>query len=84
MASLTVPNLPEDMHHALQARAALNRRSVEAEVREILAGALKPETRVRIGDALAALGSKIGLTNQDGELFNQLRDKTPAEPPQFE
>jgi hypothetical protein len=44
----------------------------------------KPETRVRLGEALAALGRKIGLTNEDFEVFQQVRDKTPAEPLRFE
>jgi antitoxin FitA len=34
--------------------------------------------RVRMGDALAELGDKIGLTNEHCEVFNQVRDKTPA------
>ena len=38
------------------------------------------ETRVRMGDALAALGRTIGLTNEDFEIFDRVRDKTPAEP----
>jgi plasmid stability protein len=46
--------------------------------------AVKPETRVRLGEALAALGREIGLTNEDFEVFNQERDKTPAEPLRFE
>lgn len=32
---------------------------------EILAVAVKPESRVRLRDALAALGRKVGLTNGD-------------------
>ena len=84
MAMLTVRNLPDDIHRALRVRAAQHGRSTEAEVREILATAVKPESRVRLGDALAALGRKVGLTNKDFEVFNQVRDKTPAEPPRFE
>ena len=84
MAMLTVRNLPDDIHRALRVRAAQHGHSTEAEVREILAIAVKPETRVRLGEALAALGSKIGLTNEDFEVFNQERDKTPAEPLKFE
>jgi plasmid stability protein len=84
MAMLTVRNLPDDVHRALRVRAAQHGRSTEAEVREILASAVKPETRVRVGDALAALGRKIGLTNEDFEVFDRVRDKTPAEPPRFE
>ena len=54
MAMLTVRNLPDDVHRALRVQAALHGHSTEAEVREILAIAVKPETRVRLGDALAA------------------------------
>ena len=84
MAMLTVRNLPDDVHRALRVQAALHGRSTEAEVREILATAVKPEARVRMGDALAALGRKIGLTNEDFEIFDRVSDKTPAEPPRFE
>ncbi|MYN09847.1 FitA-like ribbon-helix-helix domain-containing protein [Pseudoduganella aquatica] len=81
MAMLTIRNLPEDVHRALRVRAALHGRSTEAEVREILASAVKPEARVRMGDALAALGREIGITDDDLETMIQTRDKTPDEPP---
>lgn len=84
MAMLTVRNVPDDVHRALRVRAALHGRSTEAEVREILASAVKPETRVRLGDALAALGRTIGLTNEDVEILDRVRDRTPAEPPKLE
>jgi plasmid stability protein len=84
MAMLTVRNLPDDVHRALRVQAALHGRSTEAEVREILAMAVKPEARVRVGDALAALSRKIGLTNEDFEVFDRVSDKTPAEPLRFE
>lgn len=84
MAMLTVRNLPDDVHRALRVRAARHGRSTEAEVREILACAVNPETRIRLGDALAALGRKIGLTDEDVEVFQQVRNKTPAEPLKFE
>jgi antitoxin FitA len=84
MAMLTVRNLPDDVHRALRVRAAQHGHSTEAEVREILAAAVKPESRVRLGDALAALGREIELTNEDFDVFNQVRDKTPAEPLRFE
>jgi len=84
MAMLTVRNLPDDVHRALRVQAALHGQSTEAEVREILAIAVKPESRIRLGDALSALGRKIGLTDKDFETFNQVRDKTPATPLSFE
>ena len=51
MAMLTVRNLPDEVHRALRMRAAQHGRSTEAEVREILAAAVKPAIRVRVGDA---------------------------------
>ncbi len=84
MAMLTIRNLPDDVHRALRVRAAQHGRSTEAEVREILAVAVKPASRIRLGDALEALGRNIGLTQEDVEVFEHLRDKTPAEPLRFE
>lgn len=84
MAMLTIRNLPDNVHRALRVRAAMHGQSTEAEVREILASVVKPETRVRMGDALAELGQKIGLTNKDFKIFKQVSDKTPAKPLSFE
>jgi plasmid stability protein len=80
MAILTVRNVPDDVHRALRVRAARHGRSTEAEVREILAAVVNPEKRVRMGDALSAIGSKIGLVIKDFVVFDGLRDKTPAKP----
>jgi hypothetical protein len=84
MAILTVRNLPDEVHRALRVRAAQNGHSTEAEVREIIALAVKPESRILLGDVLAALSHKIGLTNEDLEMLKLVRDKTPAEPLSFE
>ena len=84
MAILTVRNVPDDVHRALRVRAARHGRSTEAEVREILASVVKPEKRVRVGEALAAIGRKIGLTNEDFAVFESVRDKTPAKPLRFD
>jgi plasmid stability protein len=70
---LTVRNRPDDVHRALRARAAQHGRSAEAQVREILARAVKPQTRLRLGDALSQLGRKMGLTNADFELAVKAR-----------
>jgi len=53
-------------------------------VREILAAAVKPEKRVRVGDALSAIGRKIGLTNADVDALERSRNKTPAKPLRFD
>ena len=84
MAMLTIRNLPDEVHRALRVQAAHHGRSTEAEVREILKVAVKPESRVRLGDALAALSREIGLTHEDIESLQPLTDKTPAEPLRFE
>jgi len=84
MAMLTVRKLPDDVHRALRVQAALHGRSTEAEAREILAVAVLPETRVRLGDALAALGRDVGLTNEDIEALDKARDRAPAQPLGFE
>ena len=45
---------------------------------------MKPAKRVRLGDALAALGRKVGLTDEDIAAIDQARDKSPAKPMKFE
>ncbi len=80
MAILTVRNIPEEVHRALRVRAASRGHSTEAEVRSILADAVKPP--VRMGDALARIGRKAGLTDKDLDAL--ARRKAPAQPVQFE
>ncbi len=84
MAMLTVRNLPDEVHRALRVQAALHGHSTEAEVREILAAAVKPPSRVLLGDARAALGRRVGLTNEDVAVLQQGKDQTPAQPLRFE
>lgn len=84
MASVTVRNLPDEVHRALRLRAAQHGRSTEAEIRDILEQTARPEGRIRMGEALASLGREIGLTDEEVEQINQLRDKTPAEPMRFD
>lgn len=83
MAILKVRKVPDEVHRALRLRAAGHGRSTEAEVREILENAVKSEKRVRMGDALAALGRRVGLSNQDFEALDG-RNGVPAEPMRFE
>jgi antitoxin FitA len=64
--------------------AARQGRSAEAEIRDILERDVKPAKRVRVGDALAALGRKVGLTDEDIAIIDQVRDNSPAKPMQFE
>ena len=84
MATLTVRNIPDDVHRALRLRAAENGRNAEAEARAILEESLMPAGRIRLGNALAELGGEIGLTEDDCEYLDQVRDQTPAKPIEFE
>ncbi len=84
MASLTIRNLPDEVHRALRVRAARNGKSTEAEVRAILKDSVKPETRIKLGSLLAKIGREVGLTEEEFAIFQQVRDKTPAEPVKFE
>ncbi len=82
MATITIRNLPDDLHRALRMRAARNGRSTAAEVRQILASAINPPQPVHMGTALAELGRDLGLTTEDLNAIE--RDRRPAEPFGFE
>jgi plasmid stability protein len=83
MASITVRNLPDEVRRALRARALRHGRSTEAEVRDILEQAAKPEGRLRLGDFLASIAREAGgLTDAEAVQFE--RDKKPVEPLGFE
>lgn len=84
MSAVTIRNLSEEVHRALKVRAAQHNRSTEAEIRAILEAAVRPEGRLRLGTALAETSRKMGLTNADIEVLEQVRDRRPAEPMKFE
>jgi plasmid stability protein len=80
MVSLTARNLPEDVHRALRVRAAQHGRSTEAEIRAIWASAVKPQDRLRIGDAIFAAAHACGVTTEDVESLEPHRTIHAAEP----
>ena len=88
MAVLTVRNVPDEVHRALRLRAAQHGRSTEAEVREILTKAVKPEQRVKLGSLMVEIGRRAGLTQGDVDALEQamdrLRDKAPHKPIRLE
>jgi plasmid stability protein len=84
MAMLTVRNLPAEVHRALRVRAAQHGHSMEAEVREILEATVAPEGRVKLGSLLADIGRRAKLTDEEFEVFGQVRDKTSTRPVDFE
>ncbi len=61
MPALTIRNLPEETHRALRVRAAEHGRSTEAEIRDILEKAARPEGRVKLGSLLVAIGREAGF-----------------------
>jgi len=75
MASITVRNLPDEIHRALHRQAAKKGVSAEAEALAILVCALRPEGGVKLGSLLAQIGRAFG-----GEDFHVEREKLPAKP----
>jgi plasmid stability protein len=85
MAVITVRNLPEEVHRALRVRAAQHGRSTEAEIRDVLEKAAKPEGRLKLGSLLTSIAQEAGgLSDAEAEPFVRLRDKTSASPLRFE
>ncbi len=83
MATLTVRNLPDEVHRALRVRAAHRGHSTEAEVRAILKDSVMPEGRVRLGMLLTAVGREARLTDEEFAVFVQ-RDSTDNQPIELE
>lgn len=85
MASITVRNIPDEVHRAIRVRAAMHGCSAEAEVRSILEQAAKPQGRLKLGTLLASIAREAGgLSDEELALFDDARDRTPAEPMRFE
>ena len=81
---MTVRNIPDEVYRALRVRAAMHGRSAEAEVRAILENSVKAEGRIKLRSMLAEIGGQAKLTDEDFALIEQVRDKTPAKPVDFE
>lgn len=79
MATVTVRNLPDEVHRALRVRAAHHGRSTEAEIREILAQSIQSEGRLKVGTELRRFAEQIG-----GVELDIRRDRKPVEPASFE
>jgi plasmid stability protein len=79
MANVNVRNLPDEVHRAIRIQAAHHGRSTEAEIRDILERAAKPEGRVKLGSLLASIAREFGgLTDEEHALFERARIKSPA------
>ncbi len=84
MATLTIRRVPDEVHRALRVCAAMHGRSTEAEIRHIIASAVMPPDRVKIGSALFQLTRDAGLTDEEAKIIENARDKAPAQPMSFE
>ncbi|MFE0755812.1 plasmid stabilization protein [Inquilinus sp. NPDC058860] len=62
----------------------IGKRDAEAEIGGIPEGAAEPEDRIKLGTLLAEIGRASGLTDEDFAVFEQVRDRTPAEPLRFD
>ncbi len=83
MAMLTVRNLSDELHRGLRVRAAQHGQSMEAEVRQILESVISPKGRVKLGSLLADMGRQAKLSDEEFDVFKQVRDKTPSRPVSF-
>jgi plasmid stability protein len=83
MSTITIRNLPEEVHRALKVRAGTHGRSTEAEVRLILECTVRPTQRVRMGEALQQLGRQINLMDADAQHLQQ-QGREPATPMELE
>ncbi|MBU2742137.1 Arc family DNA-binding protein [Acidithiobacillus thiooxidans] len=85
MANVNVRNLPDEVHRAIRIQAAHHGRSTEAEIRDILERAAKPEGRVKLGSFLASMARETGgLTDEEVALFENARIQSPARAARFE
>ncbi len=96
MAQLTVRKLDDDVRHRLEARAARNGRSLEAEARAILeeaAGseavpALRNEEEKGFGDLMYEAFKDVGLRDDEVERFNggivEINSRSEMRIPDFE
>jgi len=85
MANVNVRNLPDEVHRAIRIQAAHHGRSTEAQIRDILERAAKPEGRVKLGSYLAAIAREAGgLTDEEHALFDSVRIKSAARAVSFE
>ena len=85
MANVNVRNLPDEVHRAIRIQAAHHGRSTEAEIRDILEQAAKPQGRVKLGSYLAAIAREAGgLTDDEHALLESVRIKSAARAASFE
>lgn len=78
MGTITVRNIPDEVHAALRTLADKHGRSAEAEVRALIAAAVAPELGAGLGQEMRKLWDGVY-----GDDFESLRDQEPAEGASF-
>jgi plasmid stability protein len=79
MANVKVRNLPDEVLRAIRIQAAQHGRSTEAEIRDILERATKPEGRMKLGSLLASMARELGgLSDEEHALLVSARIKSAA------
>lgn len=73
MATLTVRNIPKEMHRALRVRAAQHGQSMAAEVRQILESVVNSPRPMKLGSLLADIGRQARLSDEEFTAFERLR-----------
>ncbi|WP_407696484.1 FitA-like ribbon-helix-helix domain-containing protein [Sphingomonas abietis] len=81
MPTMTIRDVPDDLLRSLKDLATAHGRSVQAEVRIILAAAVQAGC---LGDALWRLGREIGLTETEIMEIESSRQRKPADPLNFD
>lgn len=76
MASLTIRKLDDELYRRIGIRAKQNERSIEAEVREILAQNVpsKHEIAMELAEYQLRMRAKHGELPDSGDLIRQMRD----------
>lgn len=84
MPSVAHRNIPDEVHRALRVRAAWQGRSVETELRDVLEQVVRPSNRMKLGSALAEIGRKLKLTDEEFAVLEGVRDRNKARVASFE
>lgn len=84
MATITVWDIVDEVHRALSESADRHGPSLETEVRSILEQAVTLESRHLTGAALVEIWGVDGLTKGEADLIENARDRTLAEPMNFD
>jgi antitoxin FitA len=75
MPSITIHNVPDEVHQAIRVRTAMHGRSAEVEIRDILEQAATPEGRLKLGSLLVAIAQEISLWTK--QTFRVLIERKP-------